>query len=86
MADLEVRELAVWERHKDSRATRTGERVEARVQRGAECCRPRERISFSTLREVDAAFATMVQVGAGALAIGNDAFFNSHIELSNSSR
>jgi putative tryptophan/tyrosine transport system substrate-binding protein len=37
-------------------------------------------LNASTERELDTAFATLVQLKAGALVIGPDVFFNSHIE------
>src|SRR5262245_40475494 len=37
-------------------------------------------LKASTDREIDAAFASLVQARAGALFVGNDAFFNSRIE------
>ena len=37
-------------------------------------------LNASTERELDTAFTTLVQLSAGALVIGPDVFFNSHIE------
>jgi putative ABC transport system substrate-binding protein len=37
-------------------------------------------LNASTERELDTAFTTLVQLNAGALVIGPDVFFNSHIE------
>jgi putative ABC transport system substrate-binding protein len=39
-----------------------------------------QRLKASTDREIDAAFASLVQARTGALLVGSDAFFNSRIE------
>jgi len=38
-------------------------------------------VSAGTEREIDAAFASLVQQGVGALVVGNDPFFNSRPEF-----
>jgi len=51
------------------------------VQSAAERLRLRLHVLHaSTEAEIDAAFATLIQIGAGALAIGPDSFFNARTE------